>query len=355
MWRKQDFDYRLPTELIAQTPVKPRDFARLLLVNKHQKKIQHDIFYHLDKYLKPGDLLVVNDSKVIPARLFGKKKSGGQLEVFLLKQLNSNHWQCLLKGKIKLESEIILSKNLQAVAVKQEGAGVWQLKFNQKNPQLNNSLFKLGQTPLPPYIRRGLATQADYRHYQTVYANEQQAGSVAAPTAGLHFTNRLLKKISQVGVELATVTLHVGLGTFQPVKVEDIRQHQMHQESLIISPINLQKIIQARQRGRRIIAVGTTSCRSLETLAQHLQNNLFSVDNKLSRQSYFQANTDIFIYPGYQFLLTDALITNFHLPQSTLLMLVFALAGKKLIDQAYHQAIQQKYRFFSYGDAMFIY
>ncbi len=347
MLKKSDFDYKLPKNLIAQKPISPRDKARLLLLDKNKKKISHDNFFNLDKILEPNDLLVINNTKVFKARLLGKKKSGGKIEVFLLKKLNNSSYSSLLKGKIKEEKEIILSKKLKIEIIKKEIDNTYKIKFNLKNKELEIELDKLAKVPIPPYIRKGKADVNDRFNYQTVYASNNQNKSVAAPTAGLHFTERMIKKLKKRNIEIVNITLHVGLGTFLPVKAENILDHKMHKEEIIIKKEIKKKILLAKKEKRRIVAVGTTVCRALESLA----NNKKALKNN---QDY-KEETDIFIYPGYKFILTNALITNFHLPQSTLLMLVSALASQDLIKKAYQEAIKEKYRFFSYGDAMLIY
>ncbi len=347
MLKKSDFDYKLAKNLIAQKPISPRDKARLLLLDKKKKKISHDNFFNLDKILKPNDLLVINDTKVFKARLLARKKSGGKVEIFLLKKLSNNIYSCLLKGKIKEEKEIIISKKLKAEIVKKENDNTYQIKFNLKNKELEIELDKLAKVPIPPYIKKGKADIKDSFNYQTVYASNNQNKSVAAPTAGLHFTERMIKKLKKRNIEIVNITLHVGLGTFFPVKVENILDHRMHKEEIIIKKDIKKKILLARKEKRRIVAVGTTVCRTLESLAN---------DKKaLKNNDDFKIETDIFIYPGYKFKLTDLLLTNFHLPQSSLLMLVSALAGRDLILSAYQEAIKKKYRFYSYGDAMLIF
>lgn len=347
-----DFGYKLPSELIAQKPLKSRDQSRLLVLNKKNGLISHCHFYNILEYLKAGDVLVINNTKVFPARLIGEKEiSGGKMEIFLHHKLENNFWECLVKGKAKIGLKInFVVKNklwLQAVLIKDNSNGTWQVKFNLSGSKFNKVIQKIGQVPLPPYIKREKQLAADKTTYQTVYALNKKSGSVAAPTAGFHFTKELLKKIKAQGVEIVAVTLQVGLGTFAPVKSERIQEHKMHSEAVAIKKEVLQKIIKAKKDGRRIIAVGTTSCRTLESWGQ-------SADFKKIK-SDFKTDTNIFIYPPYKFKIVDALITNFHLPKSTLLMLVSALAGKAKIDKAYRAAISQKYRFFSYGDAMFIY
>lgn len=338
----KDFDYYLPPELIAQKPVKPRDHSRLLLLNKKTGEIAHRHFYDLADNLSAGDVLVLNDSRVFPARLIGYKSlTGGRVEIFLHRVIKSSLWECLLKGRAGVNGKIVFSHGLEATLVKDNEDGTWQVKFNIQGAAFKKIIEEIGLVPLPPYIKRPIKTAKDKSDYQTVFANSAKVGSVAAPTAGLHFTKRLLNKIEKKGVIIVYVTLHVGLGTFAPMKVDDIDKHKMHGEFISVSAKTIKVLRQARQESRRIIAVGTTSARTLESL-------------DLSRPGRQQTWTNIFIYPGYHFRNVDALVTNFHLPCSTLLMLVSALAGKSNIDKAYHLAILHKYRFFSYGDAMFI-
>lgn len=322
----RDFDYHLPPELIAQHPVSPRDQARLLVVQRNTPSLTHDYFYNLRQWLQPGDVLVVNNSKVIPARLFGKKTTGGQMEIFLVQQRSKILWEAMVRGKGQPGLVITLEQGFTATLRERVDDLTWLVAFNKSN------ITSIGTVPLPPYITE----QSPMADYQTVYAKPE--GSVAAPTAGLHFTERLLDELRAAGVIIAEVTLHVGLGTFAPVKVERIEDHVMHKEYAILPPETATKIAQAHQMGHRVIAVGTTACRTLEAFAG-------------------QANrgwVNIFIRPGYKFNTVDGLITNFHLPKSTLLMLVAALATKPLMDEAYRLAVSERYRFFSFGDAMLI-
>ena len=313
------FDYDLPEELIAQTPLKKRDTSRLMVLDKETGDVEHKHFYDILDYLKPGDVLVRNNTKVIPARLYGlKEETGGHVEVLLLKDLHDDLWECLV-GNAKIVK--------LGTVIKMIYDGIFYEILDQ-----------LGIMPLPPYIKEKLN---DPDRYQTVYAKVE--GSAAAPTAGLHFTEELLQKVREKGVEILDVTLHVGLGTFRPVKVENVLEHHMHSEYYEISDEVAEKLNQAKKEGRRIIAVGTTSCRTLE--ANHSKYGCFKAAHE---------NTNIFIYPGYTFTGIDALITNFHLPKSTLVMLVSALAGREHILNAYKIAVNEKYRFFSFGDAMFI-
>jgi len=349
MYQVKDFDYHLPAELIAQRPVKPRDHSRLLLLNRNSGALQHRHFYDLADYLRPGDLLVLNNSKVFPARLLGHKaETGGAVEVFLHHNLSDSIWECLLGGRVHVGLAINFSQGLRAEIIRNNEDGTWQVKFNKSGQNFWRIIKRIGLVPLPPYIKRDKKVAADKNNYQTVFADDHRLGSVAAPTAGLHFTKSLLKKIKSRGVKIAYVTLHVGLGTFAPVKVEKISQHKMHSELASVSAATIKTILHTKSKDGRVVAVGTTSARTLESLDW----------DKLKRQKGAIKSvdfwTDIFIHPPYLFRAVDALLTNFHLPKSTLLMLVAALAGKKNIDSAYAEAVRRGYRFFSYGDAMFI-
>jgi len=337
---KSDFYYDLPPELIAQTPAEKRDQSRLMLLDRTSGDMLHRHFYDLPEFLRPGDCLVMNDSRVLPARLFGKRLTGGAVEVLLLNNKGNGIWECLTRPgrKAKTGTKLIFGDGeLTAEIVSEVEGGNRLIKFDYDGIFLE-ILEKLGKTPLPPYIHEELS---DTERYQTIYSRE--SGSAAAPTAGLHFTNELLRKISDLGVNLCWVTLHVGLGTFRPVKTERIEDHEMHEEYCIISEETARIINAAKAEGHRVIAVGTTSCRTLESRAD--------ADGHLEPYSGF---TNAFIYPGYQFKCIDALITNFHLPESTLIMLVSALAGRENVLNAYNKAIEMRYRFFSFGDAMFI-
>lgn len=331
------FNYNLPKELIAQHPIKNRDHSRLLIMDKVTGEINHKLFYEIIDELSSNDVLVINNTKVIPARLIGKKDTGGVIEVLLLHENNDNTWECLVKPakRLKEGQTVYFSYNLKAILIKHldEGRAVFRMEYEGIFLEI---LENLGEMPLPPYIHEKLK---DKSSYQTIYAKED--GSAAAPTAGLHFTNELLDKIKAKGVEIIEVTLHVGLGTFRPVKEADLTKHKMHQESYYISKTATNKLNEAVNNNKRIIAVGTTSLRTLE--ANYI-NGFHS--------GYF--DTNIFIYPGYQFKVVNSLITNFHLPESSLIMLVSALSDKELIMMAYNEAIEKKYRFFSFGDAMFI-
>ena len=337
-----EFDYNLPEELIAQTPLKERSSSRLLILNKDNGNITHEHFYNIINYLHKGDVLVLNDTKVIPARLIGEKEdTKAVIEILLLKELSDNNWECLARPCKRLKEGTIVSFGdglLKALVTEKLEDGIIHVKLIY-NGILMEILDKLGTMPLPPYIHEKLEDQS---RYQTVYAKYE--GSAAAPTAGLHFTKELLKEIENKGVIITYVTLHVGLGTFRPVEVENILDHKMHSEFYTMNKETADILNKAKGEKRRIIAVGTTSTRTLETIATN-NNGLFKE---------CAGNTDIFIYPGYKFKAIDGLITNFHLPKSTLVMLVSALAGKDNILNAYQEAIKEKYRFFSFGDAMFI-
>lgn len=337
------YDFHLPEELIAQTPLADRTASRLLLVNKESGQLDHGHFIDILGQFHPGDTLVLNDTRVIPARLFGvKEDTGAKAEVLLLKNLEGDRWEALVKPgkKLKTGAVIIFSEELKAVIEDEADMGGRTLRFIYQGI-FQEILDRLGSMPLPPYIKE---TLDDRERYQTVYAKHE--GSAAAPTAGLHFTKELLEQIAAAGVKIAYITLHVGLGTFRPMSVETVEEHVMHAEYYEISQETADILNEARTRGGRIIAVGTTSCRTLETVGR---------ESKGGPIEACSGWTDIFIYPGYEFTVVNALITNFHLPKSTLVMLVSALAGRELILAAYEEAIRQRYRFFSFGDAMFIY
>ena len=355
------FDYYLPKNLIGQKPIKPRDSARLLILNKKNGKIEHKKFYNIVDYLKPGDVLVLNDSQVIPARLIGQKETGGKIEIFLLnkkfhsllrgrgevadnfgqplfnlpleREENNNVWRALIGGHVKINQAIFFPKNIKAKIIKKYNEQSWLVEFNASDKKL----LSIGQTPLPPYIKK-MARLADY---QTVYA--KSAGSVAAPTAGLHFTKQLINRLKKKGVIIEYLTLHIGLGTFQPVKSQYIQDHKIHSEWASLNKKTADNLNHAKKSGRQIVAVGTTTLRTLEAFADN--------HGELNPQSGW---LNIFIYPGYKFRLVNKLITNFHLPKSTLLILVSAMASEKFITKAYQAAIDKKYKFFSFGDAMFI-
>lgn len=337
----KDFNYDLPEELIAQDPLEDRSSSRLMVLHKDTGRIEHKIFRDIIDYLNPGDCLVINDTKVIPARLMGiKEDTGAAIEVLLLKRNADDVWECLVKPgkKARTGARIVFGEGLlvgEIVDVIEDGNRM--IKFHYEGI-FEEILDKLGQMPLPPYITHKLQ---DKNRYQTVYARNE--GSAAAPTAGLHFTKELLEKIKEKGVNVVSITLHVGLGTFRPVKVDKIEEHHMHTETFNISKEAADTINRTRAAGGRVIAVGTTSCRTLESAAAD--------DGTIPDRS---GDTDIFIYPGYKFKAIDCLITNFHLPESTLIMLVSALAGRDNIMNAYETAVKERYRFFSFGDAMFI-
>ena len=338
--KTSDFWYDLPEELIAQTPLQQRDTSRLLVLNKDTGKVKHQHFFDVIDYLQPGDCLVMNDSRVLPARLLGHRPTGGAVEVLLLRDLGDKKWECLCKPgrKMQVGHEVIFGDGeLTATVVEVQETGNRVVEFRYEGIFLE-VLERLGKMPLPPYIKAELQ---DQERYQTVYSRE--VGSAAAPTAGLHFTNELLEKIRNKGVKTAFVTLHVGLGTFRPVKAENISEHHMHSELCMISAETAAVLNETKASGGRIICVGTTSCRTLESLVN--EDGSFEARTKW---------TEIFIYPGYQFKAMQGLITNFHLPESTLVMLVSAFAGRENILSAYHEAVCQRYRFFSFGDAMFI-
>ena len=373
-----EFNYDLPQELIAQVPIKNRDESRLMVLDRKTHTIEDKIFKDIIDYLEPGDCLVRNNTKVIPARIYGKKETGANVEFLLLNNIEGDIWECIVRpgNKLHIGTKVLFGnnnevnendksskstnneektiENLSAVNNKKDKSanskpilqaeildimpgGTRKVKFTYDGI-FNEILDKIGLMPLPPYIHEELK---DKDRYQTVYAKYE--GSAAAPTAGLHFTPELLKKIEKKGVEIANVTLHVGIGTFRPVKEEKVEDHEMHSEHFYIKQEDVDKINRAKENGKRVIAVGTTSCRVLETIA-----------DESGRVKVTEGDTQIFIYPGYKFKCLDGLITNFHLPQSTLLMLVSALAGKDFILEAYNKAVKEKYRFFSFGDAMFI-
>lgn len=337
-----DFNYNLPKELIAQVPIKNRDQSRLMVLDRKNKTIEHKIFKDIIDYLQPGDCLVRNNTKVIPARLYGiKEETGANVEFLLLKRIDGDIWEVMVKPGKKLMPGVRVKFGnglLKAEILEKLEDGNRKVKF-EYNGIFNEILNEIGLMPLPPYIHEKLKEKD---RYQTVYAKYE--GSAAAPTAGLHFTDELFEELKEKGVEVANVTLHVGIGTFRPVKVENIEEHDMHSEHFYIKAEDAEKINKAKKEGHRIIAVGTTSCRVLESIADA---------NGYVKE--VEGDTNIFIYPGYKFKCLDALITNFHLPESTLIMLVSALAEKDFIMQAYEEAVKEQYRFFSFGDAMFIY
>ena len=338
--KTSDFDFELPEELIAQTPLERRDTSRLLTLHKSTGVTEHHHFYELTEFLRPGDCLVLNNSRVLPARLIGHRPSGGACEVLLLVDKGDNVWECLVRPgrKLKPGAEVIFGDGqLKATIEAEVEDGKRLVRFHYQGIFLE-ILEQLGKMPLPPYIKAELQ---DQERYQTVYSKVN--GSAAAPTAGLHFTPELLRKIEEMGVKLCYVTLHVGLGTFRPVKADDIQEHEMHSEFCMISQETADIINSTKANGGRVICVGTTSCRTIESFAGE--------DGMMTERSGW---TNIFIYPGYRFKVLDGLITNFHLPQSTLIMLVSALAGRENVLAAYKEAVDNQYRFFSFGDAMMI-
>lgn len=337
--KKSSYFYDLPEELIAQEPVEPRDSSRLIIFDRKNNNIEHKIFKDIISYLTPNDVLVINNTRVLPARLYGYKDTGAKIEILLQKRINLNSWQIIAKPfkRLKEGTKITFSNELACIIEKKENYGLCEVTFIYDGV-FEDKLSKVGQVPLPPYIHAKLK---DKERYQTVYSKIE--GSSAAPTAGLHFTNELLTNIKKKGVEIIEVLLHVGLGTFRPVKEDNILEHQMHSEYIEMSVENAHKLNQAKQNGKRIIAVGTTSVRVLESCV-----------NENGEILPCKKETDIFIYPSYKFKFVDALITNFHLPESTLIMLVSAFAGYEQTMKIYNIAVKEKYRFFSFGDAMFI-
>ena len=335
-----EFNYELPERLIAQVPIEKRDESRLMVLDREKQTIEHKVFKDIIDYLEPGDCLVRNNTKVLPARLYGKKETGANVEFLLLNRIEGDIWECIVRpgNKLHVGAKVIFGDGiLEAEVLDTMPGGTRKVEFKYQGI-FNEILDKIGLMPLPPYITHKLD---DKNRYQTVYAKHE--GSAAAPTAGLHFTTELLEKIKAMGVNIARVTLHVGLGTFRPVKVENILDHHMHSEFYVVTQEAADMINNTRKNGGRVIAVGTTSTRTLESVALE--------DGTIPAKSGW---TEIFIYPGYKFKAIDCLITNFHLPESTLVMLVSALAGREHVLHAYEVAVQEKYRFFSFGDAMFI-
>jgi S-adenosylmethionine:tRNA ribosyltransferase-isomerase len=336
------FNYYLPKDLLAQEPVKPRDSSRLLVFNRKTDEVIHDHFYNLGRYLKPGDVLVLNNSKVFPARLWGRKPTRGKIEVFLLKKVKEKTWEVLIGGK-----------GLKCKISKKLPAGIWQVRFNYGGEKFENIVNKIGVAPTPPYIKQ----KSNLKDYQTIYA--KKIGSVAAPTAGFHFTKRLINKLKKQSIQFEYVTLHVGYGTFAPVKVDDIEKHKMHPEFAEVDKDAIRRLVEAKKQGLRIVAVGTTSVRVLESVVYGLRFTDYS-------QRGFRSWINTFIYPGWRFKFVDAMITNFHLPKSTLLILVAAFlksrgqgasatqSGVQTIKRIYRQAIKKKYRFYSFGDGMLV-
>lgn len=340
----EDFNYNLPQALIAQHPLDKRENSRMMVLSRFGQTIEHRYFYDIEEYLSSNDLLVINNTKVIPARIFGRKETGAKIEIFLLKSINNTTWQCLLRPQKRISpgNKVILNDNISIKVIELDEEGKWLIETPEDFEMLLN---KIGNIPLPPYIKREReysSSQEDKERYQTVYASKP--GAVAAPTAGLHFSHEIVNKLQRKGIKTAEVTLHVGLGTFKPLKCENLKDHYMHSEYYEISEQSSELISQYNCKDKRIIAVGTTSIRTLETVA--------AINNgKIPATSGW---SDIFIYPGYNFKVIDACLTNFHLPKSTLIMLVSAFAEKKFIFRAYEEAIRNNYRFFSYGDCMLI-
>ena len=336
MYKLSLYDYHLPKELIAKYPVEPRDRCKLMVLNRKDRTIEHRIFKEIGDYLEKGDLLVLNDTKVIPARLFGKKETGSKIEILLLNQLSENVWEALGRNirKVKLGQKIIFSEDFYGELLEKNQDGKIKIKLYAEN--IRDAIDKYGHIPLPPYIERE-DEKKDRELYQTVFAKKE--GAVASPTAGLHFTERLLNELKDKGVNISFITLHVGIGTFKPIKTEDITKHKMHEEFYQIPAETLNLIEKTKEKRKKVVAVGTTVVRALET---------YGKTNKL------EGFSSIYIYPPYKFKIVDALITNFHLPKSTLLLLVSAFADRNFIMKAYSEAIKRKYRFFSYGDAMLI-
>ncbi len=338
-----DFDYDLPKELVATFPAEPRDSARLLVLHRDTGKVEHRVFRDIVDYLKEGDVLVINDTKVIPARLYGRLETGGRVELLLVRQVEPNVWEVMAKParKLKEGKKIAFDEDLSGRVLGYSGEGLRLVKFElNADKDFMEKLEEVGHIPLPPYIEREELPE-DREKYQTVFARKE--GAVAAPTAGLHFTEELLNRLREKGVLIKPVTLHVGPGTFKPVKVENVEEHKMDYETYSVPKDTAEEVNRAKEEGRRVIAVGTTVVRTLESAA-----------DPLGKVKYGEGITNLFIYPGYRFKVIDALITNFHLPRSTLLMLVAAFAGRERVLNAYREAVEKSYRFYSYGDAMFI-
>lgn len=349
----EDFDYQLPSELIAQAPIEPRDQAKLMIVNRKGHNWQTNIFKNLPDFLRPDDILLINNSKVLPARLLGNKTgSGGRIEILLEQKIietaNQEKWRCLVGGTRPKPGTIVeLSVKLRGEIIEEVGNGIFIVSFNLTEQAFWQEIYQVGQMPLPPYIKPDQAgLEKAVEDYQTVYAKPERVGSVAAPTAGLHFTDELLKEIKQKGIEIVEATLHVGLGTFAPVRDEQLASGQLHEEIVEISAEKINQLIAAKRADRRIIAVGTTSVRILEGVVAKFMDEPATDD--------WRAPINLFIYPGFEFKLLGGLVTNFHLPKSSLMMLVSAWGGTELMREAYQTAITESYRFFSYGDAMLI-
>lgn len=357
MLRKEDFYFDLPKELIAQKPIEPRDHSRLLVLSKDDGNIEHKKFFDVVDYFKEGDVLLINNTKVFPARLIGEKKdSRGRIEIFLLLEKELGVWECLIKGKnIKEGQKIFFAKNLEATVLSDIDGKTKLVKFNFSGKIFMEIISEIGIIPLPPYIKREVdrnelgiykTKREDKNDYQTIYAKEEKKDSVAAPTAGFHFTDSLMAKIKEKGVNVLEITLQIGLGTFSPLTEKQLEKKKLHREYLEVKKEVIETILLAKKEKRRIIAIGTTSTRAIESVFNNININSEIID--------YSDWTDIFIYPGYKFKVIDCLITNFHLPESSLLMLVSAFAGKDQVYKAYKEAVNLSYRFFSYGDAMFI-
>jgi len=342
-FKLSEYDYELPSELIAQKPSPSRDHSKLMVLNKKSGKVNHRNFYELADLLLPGDLIVRNNTKVFPARLIGKKEAtGGKVEIFLHRRIDGRKWEVIGRN-IKIGDNIEFENSQLRAFIESREENLFNAIFNIEEEDFFNEIDKIGLMPLPPYIKRNEKNTSDRENYQTIFAKER--GSVAAPTAGLHFTKELDQKLIDKGIEIAEITLHVGLGTFSPIKAEDIRQHKMHSEFFMVKREAIDTIEKKKKNGQRVVCVGTTTARTLETI----------YSKKIDRGcDFISGYTDIYIYPGYNFKVVDGLVTNFHLPKSSLLLLISAFAGKENVARAYKEAVQKKYRFFSYGDAMLI-
>lgn len=340
------FNYDLPNELIAHKPAEPRDACKFLVYDRKQASISHDIFYNILKYLQEGDVLVLNNTRVLPYRLFGNKSTGGKVEVLFVHHLERNKWKALIRGKVKEGSKIDIDDSTLNITVGRRILDAWEVSINVSLTEFKNILERVGQAPLPPYISAQKSEKKIRSDYQTVYSHVD--GSVAAPTAGLHFTDSLLERIQAKGVQIEYVTLHVGLGTFSPIRTNDITKHEMHEEHVHVRRSTMQRLVRAHKEGRRIIAVGTTSVRVLEGVVP------MQLDRPLQNVTSYYGDVNIFIYPGYTFKVVQGLITNFHLPKSSLIMLVSALMGRDECLRVYNEAVANKYAFYSFGDAMMI-
>ncbi|MFN3301801.1 MAG: tRNA preQ1(34) S-adenosylmethionine ribosyltransferase-isomerase QueA [Patescibacteria group bacterium] len=339
--KTKEFDYFLPKKLIAQKPIRPRDHSRLMVLERKKKKIIHDFFFNLGSYLRKGDGLIFNNTSVIPAKLIGQKPTGGRIEILLVKKVKRRIWECLIRGKIKNKKLKINikknKKNLLIAELKEKlPTGSWLVRFDKEGKKFKKIIEKIGLAPTPPYIKR----ISNLKEYQTIYARKK--GSIAAPTAGFHFTQKLIKYLKEKGIKLKFITLHLGLGTFQPIKTEEIEKHKMSPEYVIINKRTAEEINKIKEKGGRIIAIGTSTARALESVAE--KGKIYP----------FKGWVNLFIKPGYRFKFIDGLITNFHLPKSTNLVLVSSFAGKDFIFKAYQKAIKKGYRFYSFGDAMLI-